>query len=134
MMSNRIPMSLGQASKKSIPDHLADSWFERPFGDRRIMRDAAGFLAGMNSRLTLDAAERLRDFPRPALVAWSAEDKFFPVSDGEKLASLMPEGRLVLIEDSYTFSPIDQPEATAGEIVSFLEETGQGAGSVRSPS
>ena len=58
-----------------------------------------------------------------ALVAWSADDKFFPVSDGEKLASIIPQGRLVLIEDSYTFSPIDQPEATAEAIVSFLKET-----------
>ena len=119
----RMPFSFGLISKTPVPVDLMDDWFAPPFADPGILRDAAGFMAGMKPSLTLDAAEELRSFPRPALVAWSADDKFFPVSDGEKLASIIPQGRLVLIEDSYTFSPIDQPEATAEAIVSFLKET-----------
>jgi pimeloyl-ACP methyl ester carboxylesterase len=124
MRSNRIPFSFGQVSKKGIPDELADDWFGPLFEDSRILRDAAGFAAGMKPELTMNAAGKLAGFPRPALVAWSADDKFFPVSDGRKLAETIPGAKFVLIEDSYTFSAIDQPEALAGAIVGFLEETG----------
>jgi pimeloyl-ACP methyl ester carboxylesterase len=58
-------------------------------------------------------------------MAWATEDRFFPFSDAEKLAALLPDGRLVPIHDSYTFTPIDQPHATADAIVSFLRETEQ---------
>ncbi len=123
MLSKRIPYSFGQVSNRPIPDHLADKWFAPAFEDAGVFRDVAGFAAGMKPSLTLDAAGKLKSFPRPALIAWSADDRFFPVSDGEKLASTIPQGRFVLIEDSYTFSMLDQPEATAGAIVPFLEET-----------
>ena len=123
MLSKRIPYSFGQVTNRPIPEQLAEAWFTPAFEDPAVMRDVAGFAAGMRSSLTLDAAEKLKGFPRPVLIAWSADDKFFPVSDGEKLASMIPESRFVLIEDSYTFSMLDQPEATAGAMVSFLKGT-----------
>ncbi len=124
MLSKRIPYSFGQVTNRPIPEQLAKAWFSPAFEDSGVMRDVAGFAAGMKPSLTLDAAEKLKGFPRPALIAWSADDKFFPVSDGEKLASIIPDSRFVLIEDSYTFSMLDQPEATAEAFVSFLRETG----------
>ena len=121
----RLPGVFGWLSKRPIPDALMDDWFDALYGDPAVLRDAAGFVAPMKPRMTLDAAERLRTFPRPALMAWATEDRFFPFSDGEKLASLIPQGRLVPIRDSYTFTPIDQPHATAEAIVSFLRDTEQ---------
>ena len=56
---------------------------------------------------------------------WATEDKFFPYSDAERLASMIPDGRLAPIHDSYTFTPIDQPQAIADAVVSFLRETEQ---------
>jgi len=119
----QLPVSFGVVSIKPIPDDLLDDWFAGPFEDPAVLLDVAGFASGMKASLTLDAAEKLKGFPRPALVAWSADDRFFPVSDGEKLASIIPQGRFVLIKDSYTFSMIDQPEALSEAIVSFLNET-----------
>jgi pimeloyl-ACP methyl ester carboxylesterase len=112
-------------AKRPIPDSLLRDWFGAIYEDPGVLRDLAGLVAPMKPGITLDAAERLRTFPRPALMAWATEDRFFPFSDAEKLAALLPDGRLVPIHDSYTFTPIDQPHATADAIVSFLRETEQ---------
>jgi pimeloyl-ACP methyl ester carboxylesterase len=123
----RMPFAFGWLSKRPIPDALMDDWFDALYAEPAVLGDVAGFVAPMSPRLTLDAAERLRSFPRPALMAWATEDRFFPFSDGEKLAGLMPQGRVVPIHDSYTFTPIDQPDATAEAIVTFLGDTERSA-------
>ena len=74
-----------------------------------VRRDLARFVAGMDPRHSLAAAERLPAFDRPALIAWSREDLFFPARHGERLAELLPQGRLEWIDDARTFSPEDQP-------------------------
>jgi pimeloyl-ACP methyl ester carboxylesterase len=58
-------------------------------------------------------------------MAWATEDRFFPFSDAEKLAAMIPDARLVPIPDSYTFTALDQPAVTANAIVSFLRDTEQ---------
>jgi pimeloyl-ACP methyl ester carboxylesterase len=77
-------------------------------------------LDGLDISHTLQAAQRLRSFDRPVLVAWSKEDHFFPPEHAERLAALVPDGKLEWIEDSLTFSPEDQPERLAGLIRSFV--------------
>ena len=77
------------------------------------------FFAGLDPRHTLEAAERLPAFDRPALIAWSREDRFFPRSHAERLAELLPQGRLEWIDDARTFSPEDQP-ARVAELVASL--------------
>lgn len=119
----RMPFAFGLLSKKPIPNELMDAWFDALFSNPEVLRDLAGFVRAISPDQTMQAAEKLRGFPRPALMAWAEDDKFFPISDGEKLASMMPEGRLVPIPDSYTFSQFDQPKATADAIVDFLNET-----------
>ena len=56
------------------------------------------------------------------LVAWAPEDRFFKLRYGERLAKDFPNARLELIEDSYTFVPIDQPARTAELIAAFARE------------
>ena len=119
----RMPFAFGWLSRRPIPDALVDDWFGTLFARPANLRDLAGFIRGANPRVTLEAAERLRTFPRPALMAWAVEDRFFPYSDGEQLAAMIPQGRLVPITDSYTFTPIDQPIVLAEAIASFLLET-----------
>ena len=71
---------------------------------------------------TLTAAEQLRSFSRPVLLVWPHEDRFFPYSYAERLAALLPDARLVPVEDSYTFVSEDQPEALVSAIVAFMAE------------
>ena len=65
------------------------------------------------------AAERLPEFTKPALIAWSADDAFFPLEDGRRLASALPNSELAVIEQARTFSMIDQPDVLAKLIGDF---------------
>jgi pimeloyl-ACP methyl ester carboxylesterase len=76
-----------------------------------VRRDFARMLRAADSRDTVRAAELLRGFDKPALVAWAAEGKFFPREHGRRLAELLPQGRFELIERSRTFIPEDNPAA-----------------------
>ena len=77
-------------------------------------------MRAVSKKDTLAAAEKLRDFDRPVLLAWAREDKFFKVKLAERLLERLPNGRLELIDDSYTFVPIDQPERLAELVREFV--------------
>ena len=46
-------------------------------------------------------------------MAWSADDEFFPVEDGRRLAAALPNAQLHVIENARTFSMLDQPDRLA---------------------
>ncbi len=102
-------------------DRLVSEWLEAPLNDNRIRADLRRFTASLNRQSTVHAAERLPRFTRPALVAWSADDAFFPVEDGRRLAAVLPDSRLAVIQDAKTFSMIDQPDSLAELIVDFAD-------------
>jgi pimeloyl-ACP methyl ester carboxylesterase len=110
-------------AKRPIPAELVDSWMEPSQSDRAINRDTAKVTAGMNKRFTLEAAERLRDFDRPTLIAWAPEDRVFKLADARKLAETIPGARLETIDDARTFVALDQPQRLAEMIGTFVAET-----------
>jgi pimeloyl-ACP methyl ester carboxylesterase len=67
----------------------------------------------------LNAAARLGEFDKPALVAWSADDELFPLEDGHRLAGALPNSQFELITGARTFSMIDQPEVVTDLIADF---------------
>src|SRR4051794_5120023 len=107
-------------AKRPVEAEVLDSYALPAITDAGVRRDLARFFGGVHPRYTLDAAQRLPEFDRPALVAWSREDLFFPRSHAERLARLLPQGRLEWIEDARTFSPEDRPDRVA-EVVASLE-------------
>ncbi len=114
-----LPIVLGGLTKQPIDDQVVKAWV-RPFlTDRGVRRDTRKVLRGISSRYTVAAARKLSSFDRPALIAWVREDRFFPFAHGQRLADLIPNGRLELIEDSYTFVSEDQPAALAELIADF---------------
>ena len=64
-------------------------------------------------------AAELAAFTRPALLAWAADDKFFPVEHARRLAAILPDARVELIPGSRTWVMLDQPERTASLIAEF---------------
>lgn len=116
------PIGFGWLSKRGIPDEAIDDALGTYFGNKAVRRDTEKFVRNVSKKDTLAAAERLRDFDRPALLAWAREDKFFKVKLAERLLERLPNGRLELIDDSYTFVPIDQPERLAELIREFVRE------------
>jgi len=120
----RSPLGFGLLiSRDSIDPQVIDSWLRPFFSNRGVRRDVTKFLKAISNRYTLEAAERLRDFDRPALIAWAPDDRFFKLVYGERLAAAIPDARLVRIEDSRTFVSEDQPERLAELIRGFVRET-----------
>jgi pimeloyl-ACP methyl ester carboxylesterase len=106
-------------------DHLAVEWIEPPLTNARVRDDLRRFTGSLDRETTVAAGARLPQFTKPALVAWSADDAFFPVEDGRRLAAALPDARLEIIQRARTFSMIDQPDVLAGLIAEFA-----GAGEV----
>jgi len=103
-------------------DHLAAKWVKPVLSDARIREDLRRFTASLNRHTTIDAGARLPQFSKPALIAWSADDAFFPVEVGLRLAEVLPDSRFELIEHARTFSMIDQPDILAELIAEFAHE------------
>lgn len=117
----RLPMTWGWMSKRPVPHDVMNAWFEPLWTSKEIRRDLRKYVLGVPPKSELLGwAEKLRDFDRPALVVWAAEDKVMPPEHGRKLAELLPKGQLVEIRDSYTLIPEDQPEQLSSHIRSFL--------------
>jgi pimeloyl-ACP methyl ester carboxylesterase len=88
-----------------------------------VREDLVRVSRGIDSCHTIKAAERLQAFDRPALIAWSGDDKFFPRADGERLAATIPGARFELVDGARTFSPEDRPERLAELIGAFARES-----------
>ncbi|GAA2258192.1 alpha/beta hydrolase [Streptomyces amakusaensis] len=115
----------GGMSLRGVPDEIMADWFAPATRSRAIRRDFAKFATSAPGRETLLAwSEGLREFDRPVLVVWAAEDRLMPREHGRRLAELYPQGRLIEIADSATLVPEDQPERLAEAIVDFLKQTG----------
>jgi pimeloyl-ACP methyl ester carboxylesterase len=108
-------------TKRPVGAEAADSYF-LPLLRRPIRRDTKKLLRGMDERHTLESAERFPEFDRPALIAWSRVDRFFPRKHAERLAEALPNARLEWIEDAYTLSSEDQPDRLAELIAGFIRE------------
>jgi pimeloyl-ACP methyl ester carboxylesterase len=102
-------------------DDLVAEWLEPPLADSNVRHDLRRLTASLNQQTTLQAAERLPRFTKPTLIAWSGDDAFFPLADGERLAAALPNSRLEVVDRARTFSMIDQPDDLAGLIADFAD-------------
>jgi pimeloyl-ACP methyl ester carboxylesterase len=113
----RAVMAAAPLTVRPLPDELLAAWFA-PLHDPRIRADLRAVLQGISPTHTLAAAERLRTFDRPALIAWGARDRFFPLSDARRLAQTLPCARLEIIKNARTFVQLDQPQRLAELVAS----------------
>jgi pimeloyl-ACP methyl ester carboxylesterase len=102
-------------------DHLVLEWIKPLQRDARIGEDLRHFTASLRRETTVEAGARLPQFTKPALIAWSADDTFFPLEDARRLADALPDARLEMIEGARTLSMIDQPDVLAGLIADFAD-------------
>lgn len=115
----RLPMAYGWLTKRRVPNEVTAGWVRPCQTDKHVRMDTAKLLKGVDSKYTLDAAEKLHTFAKPVLLAWAPEDRFFPLDHARRLAELFPDARIEEIPDSYTFVPEDQPDHTARLIAEF---------------
>jgi len=118
----RLPNAFGRLIKRDFAGAPTREWVEPYLTEPGVRRDTVKVLRGIDPRYTIEAADRLRNFDRPAMLAWAVEDRFFKVSFAEKLAATINGATLERIEDSYTFVSEDQPERLAELIARFARE------------
>lgn len=116
----RLPFAYGWLAKRPIEAEIEQGYITEIFSQRGVRRDVYKVLRDISPHYTRQAAEKMDRFQAPVLVAWAADDRFFPLAHGKRLASLLPNARFRAIEDSYTFVSEDQPEALVKEVAEFL--------------
>jgi pimeloyl-ACP methyl ester carboxylesterase len=126
-VAQRLPIAYGWLSKKPIDDAVMRSFLHPVQTDRRIRREVAAVMRGVNNRYTLEAARHFGEFGKPVLIAWAPEDRFFKFASAERLAGDFPNARLERIDDSLTFVSIDQPQRLAELITPFVRQPARAA-------
>jgi pimeloyl-ACP methyl ester carboxylesterase len=111
-------------SKRPIPEELVDQWLEPTLTNPAIRRDLRKYAGDTHQgrRQLAKANSRLAGFAKPVLVVWAAEDKVMPIAAGRRLAAAFPNSRFVEIPDSRTLIPVDQPQALADAIATFVSD------------
>jgi pimeloyl-ACP methyl ester carboxylesterase len=124
MASQRhTPIAYGWLVKRPIDRAAEDSYVGPAIADADIRRDVRGFMRGSDTSHTNAAADRLGEFDRPALIAWSQDDRFFPVEHGRRLAADLPDARFELVPDARTFSMEDNPGRLSELIAEFVRRS-----------
>jgi pimeloyl-ACP methyl ester carboxylesterase len=120
----RLPIAFGWLTRRG--DAVTARWLAPVLQRPEIRRDTVRLLraAAADPGFLLAAAERLPEFDRPALVVWAAQDRVMPPEHGRRLAALLPQGRLVEVDDGYTLLPLDRPDELARIIDEFVPVQG----------
>jgi pimeloyl-ACP methyl ester carboxylesterase len=118
----RLPIAFGWLTNAPIDPDAEDSYVLPVLTRGPIRRDVRKVLRGLDPAYTVDAATKLAKWDRPALIAWSEQDRFFPAEHAERLATLIPGARLEWIEGARTFSAEDAPERLSEAIASFTRQ------------
>lgn len=119
-LAQRLPVAFGWVTKRQPDEAVVDGWLRPVRTSRGVRRDVARLFRAFDPRYTLDAAERLKRFDKPVLLAWAVEDKLFPVEYARRLAAELPQAEVVEIDDSYTFVAEDRPESLVDAIAAFV--------------
>jgi pimeloyl-ACP methyl ester carboxylesterase len=115
----RLPIAYGWLTNAPIEREAEDSYVVPVLTSGEIRRDTRRFLNGFDRAELLDASAKLTGWDKPALIAWSQNDRFFPPAHAERLAKLIPGARLEWVEGARTFSPEDRPDRLAELIGAF---------------
>src|SRR5262245_43681422 len=122
----RLPMAYGWVVKYPIAAEALASYVGSIATNAAVRRDLGKVLTGTSARYTLQAALKFPQFDKPVLLAWATHDRFFPLRYAQALQKALPNARLELIEDCYTFVPEDQPQRLAAQIQAVRAQTDQG--------
>jgi len=118
MLKSRPPRSLptayGWLTHADLPHELIDQWVAAYFADKGVRHDLRRLTAALGDDEFMNKiATELGTFTRPSLLAWAADDKFFPAEHARRLAAILPDARVEMIDRSRTWVMLDQPARTA---------------------
>jgi pimeloyl-ACP methyl ester carboxylesterase len=75
------------------------------------------------STSTSDATDSLLpQFKMPVLILWDAEDRIFPIGQGEKMHSLVPQSRFAIIHGCGHMAPVNCASQIGPKMVEFVKQ------------
>ncbi|HEY2192897.1 MAG TPA: alpha/beta hydrolase [Actinomycetospora sp.] len=95
-------------------DGLTAEWVRPALADPAVVEDLRRLTASLAQETSVEVGARLGEIQLPTLIAWSADDVFFPVEDAHHLQAEIPHAKLEVIDGARTFSMIDRPDRLAG--------------------
>ncbi|QUR65836.1 alpha/beta fold hydrolase [Mycobacterium spongiae] len=104
-------------------DDLTRIWVRPALSDPAIAEDLRQLSLSLRPEVTTGVATRLPEFHKPTLIAWSEEDLFFPLSDGQRLAATIPNARFEVVPGARTFSMVDRPDRLADLLATVAVRT-----------
>jgi pimeloyl-ACP methyl ester carboxylesterase len=109
--------------KSCITDEVIGEYLRPIYTTRERKRRFRRFLLSGNCQYTMGVASELQKFNKPTLIIWASEDRFLPVSWGEKLYNEIPGARrFEIIPFTGHLLPEEKPDEMAKLIVDFLSE------------
>lgn len=109
-----LPTAYGWLTHGDLPHELINQWVSAYFADKGVRRDLRRLTAALgDDEFMNQIAAELAAFTKPALLAWAADDKFFPVEHARRLAAILPNAQLEVFVGSRTWVMLDQPQRTA---------------------
>jgi pimeloyl-ACP methyl ester carboxylesterase len=115
----RLPAAFGLLVKHPLEQEASDSYALPCVRDPAILADTARVMAGASTETVHRAGEALiANWEGPTLLVWSGEDPVFPIEHARRYAGALG-AKLIEIEDSYSFTPEDQPAAVADAIAAL---------------
>ena len=109
---------------KALGDRLfpkpAQADLRRKMAERWAKNDKRAYLASFDAIVGWGVQEQLSRITCPTLVI-SADHDYTPVAQKEIYVKLLPDARLVVIEDSRHATPLDQPEVFNATLLEFLK-------------
>jgi pimeloyl-ACP methyl ester carboxylesterase len=116
-----LPVAFGLLVKHPLDDAVSDSYALPCVRDPRVLANTAKVMAGASTETVHKAGQTLIDgWEGSTLLVWSSEDPVFPIDHARRYAQALPNAELVEIDDSYSFTPEDQPTAVADALAAFV--------------
>jgi pimeloyl-ACP methyl ester carboxylesterase len=117
----RLPLLYGQMARRPVPGELIRRWTEPVLGDPGVRRDLLAYCRETFDKAALIAdTEALQRFRGDVLVLWSPDNRVMPPAHGRRLAALIPRARYADIPGAYVLCMLDEPDAVARKIGTFL--------------
>jgi len=114
------PPAYGLLLKRPVGPEVSASYALPASRDERVLRDVAKAMASTSTAPVRAAGKHLiASSDLPVRLIWSNEDGVFPLAHAERYAGALKHGELVRIDDAYSFTPEDRPEAVAEAIREF---------------
>ena len=116
----KLPVAFGLLVKHTLDREVSDSYALPCARDPVVLQDTAKVMAGASTEVVHGAgATLIESWTKPTLLIWSSEDPVFPLEHARRYTEALPSAELVEIDDSYSFTPEDQPAAVADALASF---------------